>query len=170
MAKKIKDDNGKVYVEKKPFYKRIWFIVLAIILLMIIVKSLGGNNSPTNEATKKETNGTQTNPTEYTAVDAGQLLTDLDDNALQAERNYKNKNVELTGKVDVIDSSGKYISVVGPNDDFALISITCYLQNDEQRDIVAGIKKGQVVNVKGQVTDVGEVMGYSVKVDEITPK
>ncbi|MDG3132835.1 hypothetical protein MKL26_07375 [Streptococcus suis] len=28
MAKKIRDVHGNVYVQKKPFYKRIWFIVL----------------------------------------------------------------------------------------------------------------------------------------------
>lgn len=28
MVKKIRDEHGNVYVQKKPFYKRIWFIIL----------------------------------------------------------------------------------------------------------------------------------------------
>lgn len=46
----------------------------------------------------------------------------------------------------------------------------CYLQNDEQRDIVVESARNQTVVIKGKVTKVGEVMGYSIKVDEIIPK
>lgn len=31
MAKKIVDENGKTYVYKKPFYKRVWFWLLVVI-------------------------------------------------------------------------------------------------------------------------------------------
>ncbi|MHA7611574.1 DUF4352 domain-containing protein [Weissella viridescens] len=43
MAKQIKDENGNTYVQKKPFYKKIWFWVLAIIVVIIIGGSLGGS-------------------------------------------------------------------------------------------------------------------------------
>lgn len=45
MAKKIKDENGNTYVQKKPFYKRVWFWVLAIILIIVIGSAIGGGSS-----------------------------------------------------------------------------------------------------------------------------
>lgn len=53
MAKKIKDDKGNVYVQKKPFYKRVWFWVLAIIVVIFIGGALGGDkgDSKSNKAT-----------------------------------------------------------------------------------------------------------------------
>lgn len=33
MARKIKDENGRTYVEKKPFYKKWWFWLLALIVV-----------------------------------------------------------------------------------------------------------------------------------------
>ena len=36
MAKKIVDENGNTDVQKKPFYKRGWFLTLAIIVVLVI--------------------------------------------------------------------------------------------------------------------------------------
>ncbi len=41
MAKKIKDEDGKTYVEKKPFYKKPWVIVIAIIIIIAVAGSKG---------------------------------------------------------------------------------------------------------------------------------
>lgn len=92
---------------------------------------------------------------------------DLKNNALKAEKTYKDQYVEISGKVIVIDSSGQYISIADPNDEFAIIGITCYLKNDDQRNIVSELSNNQIVTVKGKVTQVGEVLGYSLDVNEI---
>lgn len=42
MAKKIKDENGNTYVQKKPFYKRVWFWIL-VVIVVAIGASMGGN-------------------------------------------------------------------------------------------------------------------------------
>lgn len=49
MAKKIKDEHGNVYVQKKPFYKRIWFIVLVGLFVLGGLQGVlsGGSNSST---------------------------------------------------------------------------------------------------------------------------
>lgn len=54
MAKKIKAEDGKVYVEKKPFYKRVWFIVLAAIVVIGVFANMGGD-SDSKDATAKST-------------------------------------------------------------------------------------------------------------------
>lgn len=55
MSKKITDENGNTYVQKKPFYKRIWFIILAIIVVIIILSQMRGGSS--DDSAKKVENG-----------------------------------------------------------------------------------------------------------------
>lgn len=45
MSKKIVGEDGKTYVQKKPFYKRVWFIILAIIVVIVIFSQMGGGSS-----------------------------------------------------------------------------------------------------------------------------
>ena len=54
MAKKIKAEDGKVYVEKKPFYKRVWFIVLAALVVIGVFANMG-SDSDSKDATAKST-------------------------------------------------------------------------------------------------------------------
>lgn len=42
MVRKIKDDNGYVYVEKKFFYKWVWFWLVVVVLVVIVVVGMGG--------------------------------------------------------------------------------------------------------------------------------
>lgn len=61
MAKRVRGEDGKMYKVKKPFYKKVWFWFVAVILLIIIGGALGGNkddsakNSKTNADSKSET-------------------------------------------------------------------------------------------------------------------
>ena len=45
MAKKIKDENGNIYVKKTPFYKKWWFILLVVLVAFSAIKGGSGNNS-----------------------------------------------------------------------------------------------------------------------------
>ena len=178
MSKKITDENGKVYVEKKPFYKKKWFIVIAaIIVIGAIGSSLGGNKDGGSKPAETKQTASETPaeapakeeeaPKEYTAVTADQMIQDIQDNALKAQNTYKDKYFEISGKLSNVDSSGKYIGIDGTNGDFNLVNIQCYIKSDEQKNVVAELSKDQNIVVKGKVTNVGEVMGYSVDIDEI---
>lgn len=50
MAKKVKNQNGNTYVQKKPFYKRVWFWVLAIILLFGGISAMSGGSSDSSSS------------------------------------------------------------------------------------------------------------------------
>ena len=54
MSKKVVGEDGRTYKVKKPFYKRVWFWVLAVIVIFIVGGSLGGkdNSNATNNAGK----------------------------------------------------------------------------------------------------------------------
>lgn len=56
MSKKIKDENGKTYIEKKPFYKKWWFWLLAIIIVAVIAGTSSNGDEPkaVNEGNKTE--------------------------------------------------------------------------------------------------------------------
>lgn len=69
MSKKIKDENGNVYVKKKPFYKRIWFWILAIIVIFAIGGAIGGGSgsdtSSTSESKSNSNDKTISQNTEF---------------------------------------------------------------------------------------------------------
>lgn len=56
MAKKIKGDDGKTYVQKKPFYKRVWFWLLVVIVVIGVGSQMGGSSS--NSSSKTESTST----------------------------------------------------------------------------------------------------------------
>ena len=58
MSKKITDQDGNVYIQKKPIYKRVWFIVLAAIVLILIIQQTTGNKKKDVEV-KNSTQETQ---------------------------------------------------------------------------------------------------------------
>ena len=156
----------------KPIYTKPWFIILVVIIVIGVIGSMGGNSSDTSSnsssgSTKAESTAA---PIEYTAYDVSELMEDLNGNALKATDKYKDQYVELIGKLNVIDSSGKYISIVPTNDDFAILGVQCYIKTDDQKSTVMDLSIGDTVVVKGKITDVGEVLGYSLNIDEITKK
>ena len=161
---------------KKPIYKRPWFIILIVLIVIGAIGSAGGNDNQsdtskdTNNAVVNEKDSTQkeTEEISYTAYNVSELTSDLDSNAMKATDKYKNQYVELTGRLNVIDSSWKYISITPTDDEFAIIGVQCYIKNDDQKNAVMDMSIGDTVIVKGKITDVGEVMGYSLDIDEIT--
>ena len=58
MAKKIVGEDGKVYYERKPIYKRWWFILLVVLIVLGTIGNLGKkyNSSVSTEEKKVETN------------------------------------------------------------------------------------------------------------------
>ena len=174
---------------KKPIYKRPWFIVLMVLLALGIIGSIGKDSStqepapdsqPVSAASSASATISDTiseeasEPEEsvsdisYTAYTVSQLMDDLDANALKAAETYKDQYVELTGRLNVIDSSGKYISIVPVDEEFAIMGVQCYIQSEEQKAVVMEMSMDNTIIVKGKITSVGEVMGYSLDIDEIT--
>ena len=48
------------------------------------------------------------------------------------------------------------------------MGVQCYIKNDDQKTAIMDMSIGDTVIVKGKITDVGEVMGYSLDIDEIS--
>ena len=171
------EEQQNVPKRKKHFYQRWWFWV--IVALVVCAMAFGGNEDPADPQGSTPPNsssaGAENDPPEtteavsYTPVTAGDMVTLLEENALRAKQTYQDQYVEITGKLAVIDSSGDYISLDPLDQDFNLTNIQCFLQDEQQVAQIANLSKGDTVTLRGQVTDVGEILGYSVKVHEILP-
>ena len=171
MAKKITGEDGKTYVEKKPIYKKWWFILLVVILVISVASNIGkkGDSKTENSATQSTENKTETKKEiVYEKTTAKQLISDLEGNALKAAETYKGKDYEITGVLGNIDAQGAYITIDPSKDAFILTGVQAYIKNDDQKKVVTELSKGDKIVVKGKIKDVGELMGYSVDIDEIS--
>ena len=160
---------------KPPIYKRWWFIAIIVIIVLAAIGGSGSSDSSgstSSTATSKTAVSSSSSEAaiEYTAYTVTELSEDLDSNALKAADKYKGQYVELTGRLSVIDSNGKYISIVDSTDEWAITGVQCYIKNDEQKQVVMDMSIGDEIVVKGKITGVGEVLGYFLDMTETPVK
>lgn len=148
------------------------WVVLAVVAVGVI-GAVGGNsdsNTTSSSSTSAKTGSVKEvdtpTPIEYTAVSVNDMMSDLDSNAMGASDKYKGKYLEITGKLSNIDAAGKYIDLMADGD-FEIIGVQCYIKSDDQKAKIASMSKGDTVTLKGKCTDVGEVLGYSLDIEEI---
>lgn len=158
---------------KKPFYKKWWFWVVAVLFCLWVIGGVLSEFEEDNvESSTKETEETTVaeSPTEpsskYMVVTVSQLVADLDANALNAKEKYKGAYVEITGRVDVIDASGNYIGLYSTDKGWDLTNVHCDIKNKEQKEFVRSISTGDIVTLRGKITSVGEVLGYNLDIHE----
>lgn len=156
--------------QRNFFMKHKIITIIGVLILIGIISSIGGKKD-TNKSTTESAKPTEAaKPTETAkepiVLTSDDLIKALDDNALKASQTYKGQYVEVTGKLSNIDSSGDYFSIGSLTDEFSLTSIMCYISK-EHLDAVSNFKDEQEVIVIGTITDVGEVLGYSIEVESI---
>ena len=54
MSKKITDENGKTYVEKKPFYKKGCFWIIAVVVVIIIGAVAGSGSGDSDNGGRRD--------------------------------------------------------------------------------------------------------------------
>ena len=104
---------------------------------------------------------------EYKIVSFDDLYSQLETNALKAERTWQDQYIQVTGKLANIDSDGAYISIESTLDKYSFNTIQCYIKNDKQLNTVMNLNIGDTITVKGKITTVGELIGYYVDLDSI---
>ena len=154
---------------KKPFYKKWWFFGILVVLVVAVATSGNDGNTDVNpsESLEKSTDSVQETIT-YEVVDLAVMFEDLKGNAMKAENNYQDKNIEITAKIKNFDSDGKYVGVEPTiadewNFEFAM----CYIKNEEQKSFFIEKNVGDVVTIRGKVKSIGEVLGYSIDIAEV---
>ena len=157
--------------KKTPIYKKWWFWVIIVVLVLAIGLGANDNSQPTSsDSTSNISNvssNTETKPIEYTKINTDELDRALEKNAAAAKDTYYNQYLEVTGRLVNIDSDLKYISLYSLSDEYDLVGMNCYIKSNEQREIVKTLSNDDIITVKGKVTGVGEVLGYSLDITEI---
>ena len=110
---------------------------------------------------------TPVEPITYNTVSIRTMLDELENNALRAERTYQDMYVEITGYLASIDSDGGYFSVGVEADSWFFDSIDCDITDERQLEILIDKNEGDKLTVTGQITTVGEVIGYRIDVHSI---
>lgn len=154
----------------KPFYKKWWFWLIVIIILGI---GIGGTNSSSSNDTinqeSKSENSNSENQDKYEKIELQQMIDDLKKNALKAEKTYQNKKIEITARIYSFDSDGSYISVESTTaSDFNLDTVMCYIKNEEQLNFLLNKSKGDVITIKGKIKSIGEFLGYSLDIHDVS--
>ena len=175
-AKSCPQCGGK---NKKPIYKRGWFVALCVIVVAAAASSAGtAGNPPAGGTSETEVPSVSASvsaavsaPVEeeivYTACKVDDMMDLLDNNAMKAESTYNDQYVEVTGRLSVIDSDGKYISLYPIKNEWAFTGVQCFIKKDEQKQQVMEMSMGDRVTVRGKITSVGELLGYQLNIIEI---
>ena len=144
---------------------KVWKILTGLFVLISCMAVLGG----CGDSSDKKSNEAAT-PKTYAEADINILISAAKENAAAAGKNYKDKDVKIVGGiVNNIDSDLKYFTLDGTDKNFSMLHVSCQIdkQNKELQDAVLNIKKGQPVIVYGHIKDVGDIMGYTLKLDKI---
>lgn len=126
MAKKVMDEDGKMYKVKKPFYKRIWFWILVVIIVLVIGGSLGG------ESNDKKASDNGGKKVESTAKSSKQKETasfyNVGDTVKVGDATYTLNSVELTDERNQFEEK----------EPAQVVKITYTVKNDGTEDIPVG--------------------------------
>ena len=162
-----------------PVYKKWWFWVIIVVGVLIIAGAGAttedepeyespSSSVSTTTTTERQTTAVESSGKNYIKVDLQKMMDDLDENALKAEKTYNNAYIEVTGKIAGFDSDGSYITIEPVNaSEWNLDTVTCYIKDKEQLDILLEKAKGDKITIQGKITSVGEFLGYSLKIDAI---
>lgn len=107
------------------------------------------------------------NDGKYIIVNIDEMNGFLKSNAARASKNYKGTYVKFTGRLRTIDSDGTYFTVEGNNRYAFMNSFRCKIRNKKLQEILINKNSGNTITVKGKITDVGEVLGYTIDTEEL---
>ncbi|MCU2262299.1 DUF4352 domain-containing protein, partial [Enterococcus faecalis] len=130
MSKKVMGQDGKTYKVKKPFYKRVWFWILAVILIVIIGSALNGG-SDSNKAS--DNGGEKVTKSSTSASSSKEEKSDtfykIGDTVKVGDAEYTLNSVELTDERNQFEE----------NQPAQVIKITYTVKNDGDSDIPVGM-------------------------------
>lgn len=162
---------------KKKLYKRWWFwVILGVVSVGIMGSAFGAKDSGgagvglgSGSENSGEGGDDTTVKKTYQKLDLQAMLDELQENALRAESKYQNAYVEITGKISNFDSDGSYITIEPTSaDEWNFDTVMCYIKNDTQKRFIMEKSVGDQVTIKGKITSIGEILGYSLNIEEIS--
>lgn len=141
-----------------------WFmrhkIITGIIILVVIigVASSGGSSQSTSSNSGSGTPTAQEQQAQtitYEKTDTKAMIEAFDNNQLAAEKQYKDKYVEITAQIkniseDIVGTSFLSLEPVNAGDFYVGTTIKCSFKNS---DDLLSVKNGEKVTLKGKVKE-----------------
>lgn len=133
--------------------------ILAIVVLGVIGSAGGKKDSTTTTATndtktevKEEVKPKEEVKQEVLKVTAVDLAKAYEENEVKADKDYKDKNVEVVGKIqDIGVIAGQTYVVLSAEKDFAITNVQCFFKEQAEIDKVSTLKKGDTTTIQGKV-------------------
>ncbi|HIB1952465.1 TPA: DUF4352 domain-containing protein [Enterococcus faecalis] len=130
MSKKVMGQDGKTYKVKKPFYKRVWFWILAVILIVIIGSALNGgsdSNKASDNGGEKVTKSSTSDSS--SKEEKSDTFYKIGDTVKVGDAEYTLNSVELTDERNQFEE----------NQPAQIVKITYTVKNDGDSDIPVGM-------------------------------
>jgi len=142
--------------------KKYYYSVLVMALFAI---GFAASDDSESESVTEET------PTEFMQASVETMLSDLKQNEMRAQKKYGGKYMEVTGTLGSMDSEGEYFSL--DDNSFGIMDVHCKIPKNKREEItnkLIQMEKGDLIVVKGKITDMGEIMGYHLTVIDVSKK
>ncbi|AKX84837.1 phage immunity protein [Enterococcus durans] len=129
--KKVTGEDGKTYVmkEKKPFYKRVWFWILAVIVVVIIGSALNGgsdDNKASDNGGEKVSKASAS--TSSSKEEKSESFYKIGDTVKVGDAEYTLNSVELTDERNQFEETQPA----------QVVKITYTIKNDGDSDLPVG--------------------------------
>lgn len=124
-----------------------------------VVESAGASSQSSVDS-GEETDEQET--AEYSSESLSKMIDMVEDYPIKAEEEYTGKYIQVSGYLDIVDSDGKYFTIVSDPDDFTLLDNIHWSMDkgSDVYDFIKDAKKGSYITVCGEITDVGETIYY----------
>lgn len=99
----------------------------------------------------------------YEKYTVEEMMNDLDDNAARAKEKYYGKYVEITGRVNMIDSSASSFDLIPTNNSWEIRSVTCDAKTEDHEKKIMNISNNDVITVRGKINIANE-WGYNMSI------
>lgn len=168
-----KDDENYKNISRTKRIIGLVCIASFVLLGVINSDSNSGSSSSSNYSSSSSSSSSSSKQVQepsknYAEADIDVLLDEVKSNAAKANKNYKGKYVKIVGGVvKNIESNARYFNLEGSDPYAFLINVQCYPKNSSVKDAMIELSVGQQVTVYGKITDVGEIMGYSLDLEKI---
>lgn len=153
MSKKIKGEDGKVYVEKKPWYKRWWAWVLFIICAICVWGALSGKDDNKDSSASNSPRSTQkdnSNSKDDEAEKKPETVKNTAKAVTLGAGTYKVGDQIQPGRyvIKALSGSGNLTSN-GDSDINAILGTTTDNDLDQVTSYTATLSKGEKVKIEG---------------------
>lgn len=153
MAKKVKGEDGKMYKVNKPFYKKIWFWVVVVVLVAGVGSMMGGDDE--ESASKVDTEKT-------TESDENEKVDEIADEEFSVGDTVSADGYEITVN-NVEFSDGNEMDTPDDGKQFVIANVTIENNTGEKQSYNPYDFK---LNADGNSTDMDE-MALELDTDEL---